>query len=194
MLCLGLTASGVPRSWAAEPDCVLRLPDAAHVPPGVCPRFTWCCAPPDARVKHPASALTCRASQRMYCVRRGRRTCAVRGADKSRQCRPLEVRLLPAAFKTRFQGPASVQSFASQAESTPCLCAGGEMAQLVCTNQNCRVVLMYPRGASQVQCSVCHTINCAAAVSPPTTPTLCSHSCSPARLHSTLCSDGVAAN
>ncbi len=68
------------------------------------------------------------------------------------------------------------------------------MAQLVCTNQNCRVVLMYPRGASQVQCSVCHTINCAAAVSPPTTPTLCSNSCSPALLHSTLCSDRVAAN
>ena len=40
------------------------------------------------------------------------------------------------------------------------------MAQLVCTNQNCRVVLMYPRGATQVQCSVCHTINCSVAVRP----------------------------
>ena len=44
------------------------------------------------------------------------------------------------------------------------------MAQLVCTNQNCRVVLMYPRGATQVQCSVCHTINCAVAVRGPIFP------------------------
>ncbi len=65
------------------------------------------------------------------------------------------------------------------------------MAQLVCTNQNCRVVLMYPRGASQVQCSVCHTINCAAAVRPLTTSTPCPCSCSRMPLHSMLCTDRV---
>lgn len=33
------------------------------------------------------------------------------------------------------------------------------MAQLVCTNAQCTVVLMYPRGANQVQCSVCGHVN-----------------------------------
>ena len=41
---------------------------------------------------------------------------------------------------------------------------GGDMAQLVCSSPTCRVVLMYPRGASQVQCSICGTVNCAMAV------------------------------
>lgn len=40
------------------------------------------------------------------------------------------------------------------------------MAQLVCTNPQCTVVLMYPRGANQVQCSVCGHINDAMAVGP----------------------------
>ena len=39
-----------------------------------------------------------------------------------------------------------------------------DTAQLCCTNAQCRVVLMYPRGASQVQCSLCGTLNCAAQV------------------------------
>jgi len=34
------------------------------------------------------------------------------------------------------------------------------MARLVCNG--CRVLLMYPRGASSVQCSCCCTVNCAA--------------------------------
>ena len=38
------------------------------------------------------------------------------------------------------------------------------MAQLVCTNPQCTVVLMYPRGANQVQCSVCGHVNDAMAV------------------------------
>jgi LSD1 subclass zinc finger protein len=38
-------------------------------------------------------------------------------------------------------------------------CAAPDMAQLVCNGSNCRMVLMYPRGAMQVQCSLCHTIN-----------------------------------
>lgn len=33
------------------------------------------------------------------------------------------------------------------------------MAQLSCTNPQCRAQLMYPRGASQVQCSLCSTLN-----------------------------------
>lgn len=33
------------------------------------------------------------------------------------------------------------------------------MAQLTCSNQSCRLPLMYPRGARQVQCSVCGTLN-----------------------------------
>jgi len=33
------------------------------------------------------------------------------------------------------------------------------MAQLTCSNQGCRLPLMYPRGARQVQCSVCGTLN-----------------------------------
>lgn len=37
--------------------------------------------------------------------------------------------------------------------------AGNDMAQLTCTNQSCRLPLMYPRGARQVQCSVCGTLN-----------------------------------
>jgi LSD1 subclass zinc finger protein len=41
------------------------------------------------------------------------------------------------------------------------------MAQLVCSSPACRVVLMYPRGASQVQCSICGTVNCAMAVGTP---------------------------
>ena len=45
--------------------------------------------------------------------------------------------------------------------------AGGDMAQLVCNNPQCRVVLMYPRGASQVQCSVCGNLNCAMQASLP---------------------------
>ena len=42
--------------------------------------------------------------------------------------------------------------------------AGPNMAQLVCTNPQCTVVLMYPRGAAQVQCSVCGHVNDAMAV------------------------------
>ena len=38
-------------------------------------------------------------------------------------------------------------------------CAANNSAQLACSNPQCRVVLMYPRGASQVQCSLCGTIN-----------------------------------
>ena len=34
-----------------------------------------------------------------------------------------------------------------------------DMAQLSCSNGACRVVLMYPRGAGQVQCSVCGNLN-----------------------------------
>ena len=41
---------------------------------------------------------------------------------------------------------------------------GSQMAQLVCTNAQCTVVLMYPRGANQVQCSVCGHVNDAMAV------------------------------
>lgn len=41
-----------------------------------------------------------------------------------------------------------------------------DMAQLVCSSPQCRVVLMYPRGAERVQCSICGTTNCAIAVSP----------------------------
>lgn len=37
--------------------------------------------------------------------------------------------------------------------------AGSEMAQLVCGG--CRTPLMYVRGASSVQCSLCHTVNLA---------------------------------
>ncbi|KAL4446320.1 hypothetical protein ABPG77_003127 [Micractinium sp. CCAP 211/92] len=33
------------------------------------------------------------------------------------------------------------------------------MAQLCCSNAQCRVVLLYPRGAGQVQCSVCGNLN-----------------------------------
>ena len=47
----------------------------------------------------------------------------------------------------------------------PCCAAGSQMAQLVCTNPQCMVVLMYPRGANQVQCSVCGHVNDAMAVS-----------------------------
>ena len=43
--------------------------------------------------------------------------------------------------------------------------AGDHSAQIACSNPQCRVVLMYPRGASQVQCSLCHTINNAMGVS-----------------------------
>ena len=35
----------------------------------------------------------------------------------------------------------------------------GDVAQLVCTG--CRVLLMYPRGANSVQCSLCGSINSA---------------------------------
>ena len=34
-----------------------------------------------------------------------------------------------------------------------------DMAQLACTNPHCRCQLMYPRGALQVQCSLCGTLN-----------------------------------
>ena len=34
-----------------------------------------------------------------------------------------------------------------------------DMAQLSCSNPGCRVQLMYPRGAAQVQCSVCSTLS-----------------------------------
>ena len=47
-----------------------------------------------------------------------------------------------------------------------CAAAGPHMAQLVCTNAQCTVVLMYPRGAAQVQCSVCGHVNDAMAVRP----------------------------
>lgn len=36
---------------------------------------------------------------------------------------------------------------------------GPDMAQLSCTNPQCRAQLMYPRGASQVQCSLCSALN-----------------------------------
>lgn len=34
-----------------------------------------------------------------------------------------------------------------------------DMAQLTCTNPRCRVTLTYPRGASQVHCAMCGTLN-----------------------------------
>lgn len=37
------------------------------------------------------------------------------------------------------------------------------LAQLVCSSPACRVVLMYPRGAARVQCSLCGAVNCAVA-------------------------------
>ena len=40
-------------------------------------------------------------------------------------------------------------------------CAGSDMAQLVCSRPSCRVLLLYPRGAQQVQCSMCSMINSA---------------------------------
>lgn len=46
-----------------------------------------------------------------------------------------------------------------------CALADGQ-AQLLCSNLRCRTMLTYPRGARQVQCSVCSTISCAAAVRP----------------------------
>ena len=46
------------------------------------------------------------------------------------------------------------------------LCAGNDMAQLVCSRPSCRVLLLYPRGATQVQCSMCSMINRALAVRP----------------------------
>lgn len=36
-------------------------------------------------------------------------------------------------------------------------------AQLVCSNAHCHTLLSYPRGASQVQCSVCSTVSSATA-------------------------------
>jgi LSD1 subclass zinc finger protein len=42
---------------------------------------------------------------------------------------------------------------------TPVPPAGTEMAQLECGG--CRTLLMYIRGASSVQCSVCNTVNLA---------------------------------
>ena len=44
-------------------------------------------------------------------------------------------------------------------------CHAGNSAQLTCSNPHCRVTLQYPRGASQVQCSLCNTINTAIDVS-----------------------------
>jgi LSD1 subclass zinc finger protein len=46
-----------------------------------------------------------------------------------------------------------------------CYCHAGNSAQLTCNNPHCRVTLQYPRGASQVQCSLCNTINTAIDVS-----------------------------
>ncbi|KAL6780256.1 LSD1 [Auxenochlorella protothecoides x Auxenochlorella symbiontica] len=40
--------------------------------------------------------------------------------------------------------------------------AAQDMAQLTCTNPRCRVTLTYPRGASQVHCAMCGTLNDAA--------------------------------
>ena len=61
-----------------------------------------------------------------------------------------------------------------------CAAAGPNMAQLVCTNAQCTVVLMYPRGASQVQCSVCGHVNDAMAVRPhPSSIARCILSCTP---------------
>jgi LSD1 subclass zinc finger protein len=45
------------------------------------------------------------------------------------------------------------------------LAAVGGQAQLVCSNARCQTLLTYPRGANQVQCSVCSTISPAQAVS-----------------------------
>lgn len=44
--------------------------------------------------------------------------------------------------------------------------AAQDMAQLTCTNPRCRVTLTYPRGASQVHCAMCGTLNDAAQVGP----------------------------
>lgn len=56
-------------------------------------------------------------------------------------------------------GPSSTSSSSSAAAEQQ-----QDMAQLVCSSPNCRVVLMYPRGAARVQCSICGTMNCAIAV------------------------------
>ena len=48
------------------------------------------------------------------------------------------------------------------------------MAQLVCSRPSCRVLLLYPRGAQQVQCSMCSMINSANTVRSGFLPVSCS--------------------
>ena len=107
---------------------------------------------------HSVCAVSAGGAERALCAVRTNHASAAR--RRSASCQPCikHVRNVFPKVIARFQ------RFAIPADSAWRPCAGGEMAQLVSTNQNCRVVLMYPRGASQVQCSVCHTINCAAAV------------------------------
>ncbi len=73
---------------------------------------------------------------------------ACRSAIASRRCR-LPVRRRRGA-RTRRDAPLTRACAA---------CAGTEMAQLECGG--CRTLLMYIRGASSVQCSVCNTVNLA---------------------------------
>lgn len=54
----------------------------------------------------------------------------------------------------------------SRPKSQLCCARADGQAQLLCSNLRCRTMLTYPRGARQVQCSVCSTISCAAAVRP----------------------------
>jgi LSD1 subclass zinc finger protein len=73
----------------------------------------------------------------------------------------------PAAPRARPPLPAAVQGAqavrcARCAHITPAPPPAPDMAQLTCTNPACRVALMYPRGAAQVQCSLCATLNDAA--------------------------------
>ena len=58
-------------------------------------------------------------------------------------------------------------------------CAGSDMAQLVCSRQSCRVLLLYPRGAQQVQCSMCSMINSANTVRYGFLPAPCSRHLTP---------------
>lgn len=90
--------------------------------------------------------------------------CAVRAVEKLRLCRWLQVchAIMIMCMDSQLHcAPVSVDAQMSGDGKTKhyCCCAGNNSAQLACSNPQCRVVLVYPRGASQVQCSLCGTVN-----------------------------------
>jgi LSD1 subclass zinc finger protein len=152
----GTTPSRGPRAVPAETARSSQRPPSPPAAAGAGAQAQLTCGGcrtllmyPQVRCALPARAPPAHAAQR----RPAARPRPLTGPAAAPYARPP----LPAAA----QGAQAVRC-ARCAHITPAPPPAPDMAQLTCTNPACRVALMYPRGAAQVQCSLCATLNDAA--------------------------------